>query len=93
MCCPRCGFENPEGMKCCGACAAPLRSRRPTCGFGNRPRFKGSGECATRLQPPSPAATAPVIAALSAAPSVHEDSPCWGDARHAQQPLLKGRVT
>ena len=60
MRCPLCGFENPEGMKFCGECAASLRSRCPTCGFENPPRFKFCGECATPLQSPSPAATSAI---------------------------------
>src|SRR5262245_59704016 len=49
MHCPSCGFENPEGMKFCGECAAPLKSRCPSCGFENPPGFKFCGECATPL--------------------------------------------
>jgi len=49
MQCPSCGFENPEGMKFCGECAAPLKNRCPKCGFENPPRFKYCGECATAL--------------------------------------------
>jgi class 3 adenylate cyclase/tetratricopeptide (TPR) repeat protein len=62
MRCPLCGFENPEGMKFCGECAAPLRSRCPACGFDNPPRFKFCGDCATPLQSPSPAATSATVA-------------------------------
>jgi class 3 adenylate cyclase/tetratricopeptide (TPR) repeat protein len=61
MRCPLCGFENPEGMKFCGECADPLRSRCPTCGFENPHRFKFCGECATPLQSPSQAATPSMI--------------------------------
>jgi hypothetical protein len=61
MRCPLCGFANPEGMKFCGECAAPLRSRCPTCGFENPPQFKFCGECATPLQSPFPAATSSTI--------------------------------
>src|SRR5215510_13183135 len=49
MRCPSCGFDNPEGMKFCGGCAAPLQNRCPQCGFDNPPRFKFCGECATPL--------------------------------------------
>src|SRR5215475_2510247 len=49
MRCPSCGFDNPEGMKFCGECAAPLQNRCPQCGFDNPPRFKFCGECAAPL--------------------------------------------
>ena len=49
MRCPSCGFDNPEGMKFCGECAAPLKNRCPHCGFENPPRFKFCGECAAPL--------------------------------------------
>ncbi|MBI3990055.1 MAG: zinc ribbon domain-containing protein [candidate division NC10 bacterium] len=50
MRCPSCGFENPEGMKFCIECAAPLKNRCPNCGFENPPRAKFCGECATPLR-------------------------------------------
>jgi hypothetical protein len=31
--------------------------------------------------------------ALFRAPLAHEESPCWGGARHSYTPRLKGRVT
>ena len=49
MHCPRCGFENPEGMKFCGQCASPLGRRCPQCGFANPPGFAFCGQCATPL--------------------------------------------
>src|SRR5262249_14599293 len=49
MRCPSCGFDNPEGMKFCGECAAPLQNRCPQCGFENPPRFKFCGNCAAPL--------------------------------------------
>ena len=62
MRCPRCGFENPEGMKFCGQCAGPLGRRCPHCSFANPPGFAFCGQCATRLteQPPAPRAQAPL---------------------------------
>src|SRR6266568_7586768 len=49
MRCASCGFENPEGMKFCGECAAPLQRRCSHCGFENPPGFKFCGACATPL--------------------------------------------
>jgi class 3 adenylate cyclase len=60
MRCPRCGFENPEGMKFCGQCASPLDRRCPHCGFANPPGFAFCGQCATSLTAP-PAASPPQV--------------------------------
>ncbi len=49
MRCVSCGFENPEGMKFCGECAAPLKHHCLQCRFENPPGFKFCGECATPL--------------------------------------------
>src|SRR5262245_27384369 len=54
MRCPSCDFDNPEGMKFCGECAAPLTSGCPQCGFVNPPRFKFCGECAAPLTATQP---------------------------------------
>jgi Double zinc ribbon len=53
MLCLRCGFDNPEGMRFCGACAAPLQQRCAQCGCENPPHFKFCGACATLLSTPS----------------------------------------
>jgi class 3 adenylate cyclase/tetratricopeptide (TPR) repeat protein len=62
MRCPRCGFENPEGMKFCGQCASPLSRRCPHCGFDNPPGFAFCGQCAAALTelPPAPRPQAPL---------------------------------
>ena len=49
MRCPRCGFENPAGMKFCGQCATLRRPRCPQCGFEYPPNFAFCGQCATPL--------------------------------------------
>jgi class 3 adenylate cyclase/tetratricopeptide (TPR) repeat protein len=49
MRCQSCGADNPAGMKFCGNCATPLKSRCPQCGFENPPAFKFCGECAAPL--------------------------------------------
>jgi class 3 adenylate cyclase/tetratricopeptide (TPR) repeat protein len=56
MRCPRCEADNPEGMKFCIECAAPLTRRCPQCGVANPPQAKFCGQCATLLtgQTPTP---------------------------------------
>jgi class 3 adenylate cyclase/tetratricopeptide (TPR) repeat protein len=56
MHCPRCETDNPEGMKFCIECAAPLTRRCPQCGVANPPQAKFCGQCATALtgQTPTP---------------------------------------
>jgi Double zinc ribbon/Adenylate and Guanylate cyclase catalytic domain len=49
MRCPRCEADNPEGMRFCIGCAAPLTRRCPSCGFANPPQAKFCGQCATSL--------------------------------------------
>ncbi len=49
MLCPRCAFDNPEGMNFCGKCAHPLNLHCPQCGFENPPGFNFCGKCAAAL--------------------------------------------
>jgi predicted amidophosphoribosyltransferase len=49
MNCSKCGFNNPEGMRFCGQCAAPLQQTCPACGWANPPDFSYCGHCAGRL--------------------------------------------
>jgi len=49
MCCPSCGFENPEGLKFCNECGTVLKRRCTQCGFANAPQAKFCGECGTAL--------------------------------------------
>jgi class 3 adenylate cyclase len=52
MQCPKCQFENPEGIKFCVECGNKLGAICPKCGFSNSPSFKFCGECGHNLQPP-----------------------------------------
>ena len=56
MCCPRCDFENPEGMNFCGRCGTRLSPRCPHCDFENPPGFAFCGKCGASLANPAPAA-------------------------------------
>src|SRR5260370_19824496 len=51
MHCSKCGFENPDGMKFCGQCTAPLALICPKCHFQNPPGFKFCGQCTIALGP------------------------------------------
>jgi Adenylate and Guanylate cyclase catalytic domain/Double zinc ribbon len=67
MRCPRCEADNPEGMKFCIECAAPLTRRCPRCGVANPPQAKFCGQCATSLtgQTPTPHPSSPPHPPLS----------------------------
>jgi class 3 adenylate cyclase/tetratricopeptide (TPR) repeat protein len=49
MQCPKCQFENPEGMKFCVECGNKLEAICRKCGFSNSPSFKFCGECGRNL--------------------------------------------
>src|SRR5262249_20198769 len=68
MHCSSCGFENPEGLKFCNECGAPLRMRCPQCGFANQPRARFCGECGTSLASLSHGSSAPPLAPGPQAP-------------------------
>ncbi len=53
MKCPKCQFDNPEGMKFCVECGEKLEVICPKCGFSNSPIFKFCGECGHDLGLPS----------------------------------------
>jgi adenylate cyclase len=50
MRCAKCGAENPEGLKFCDQCAAPLKRLCAKCGFENSPAARFCGECAAPLK-------------------------------------------
>ncbi len=53
MKCPKCQFENPEGMKFCGGCGTKLEKTCPKCNSSNPPGFKFCGECGHNLTVPT----------------------------------------
>jgi len=57
MKCPKCQFDNPEGMLFCGKCAAKLEIICPQCNFSNPPEFEFCGKCAHALIEVKPAPT------------------------------------
>ncbi len=58
MQCPKCQFENPEGMKFCVECGNKLEAICSKCGFSNSPSFKFCGKCGYNLSGPT---TAPIV--------------------------------
>jgi class 3 adenylate cyclase/tetratricopeptide (TPR) repeat protein len=57
MKCPKCCFQNPEGLSLCSECGAKLETVCPRCGFSSPPQFKFCGECGQNLnlhEPPTP---------------------------------------
>jgi class 3 adenylate cyclase/tetratricopeptide (TPR) repeat protein len=52
MQCPKCQFENPEGIKFCGECGAKLERLCPNCNSSSPPNFKFCGECGHKLEIP-----------------------------------------
>jgi hypothetical protein len=57
MRCPSCAFENPEGLKLCNECGAPLRMPCGQCGFANPPQAKFCGACGAALPSQTGAST------------------------------------
>jgi len=53
MQCPKCQFENPEGMKFCGGCGAKLERICSSCNSPNPSQFKYCGECGHKLDVPA----------------------------------------
>jgi hypothetical protein len=49
MKCPKCHFENPDGVKFCGGCGSKLEKPCPRCGHANPAQFKFCGECGHSL--------------------------------------------
>ncbi|HEV8712354.1 MAG TPA: zinc-ribbon domain-containing protein, partial [Candidatus Binatia bacterium] len=91
MHCASCGSENPDGVKFCIECAAPLRKRCPSCGAENLPRAKFCGECATPLTvQPSSASSGPPVEVLPQ-PTKRTTSPAKRSRATPQKPLAHRR--
>jgi hypothetical protein len=56
MRCPRCEADNPDGIRFCTECAAPLTRRCPSCGVANPPQAKFCGQRATSFTGQTPGA-------------------------------------
>ncbi len=53
MKCPKCQFENPEGIQFCGKCGTKFEKICPQCNFSNPPEFEFCGKCGHDLAIPS----------------------------------------
>jgi class 3 adenylate cyclase/tetratricopeptide (TPR) repeat protein len=52
MNCPKCQFENIEGVKFCVECGNKLELLCPKCGFSNSPSYKFCGDCGHNMTQP-----------------------------------------
>jgi class 3 adenylate cyclase/tetratricopeptide (TPR) repeat protein len=52
MQCPKCQFDNPEGIKFCGECGVKLERLCPSCNSSSPPNFKFCGECGHKFDAP-----------------------------------------
>ena len=52
MKCPKCRFENPNGVDFCVECGSKLEIICPECGYGNSLSFKFCGGCGRKLSLP-----------------------------------------
>jgi class 3 adenylate cyclase/tetratricopeptide (TPR) repeat protein len=86
MRCPRCEADNPEGMKFCIECAAPLTRHCPHCGFANPPQAKFCGQCAMSLHEAPPTTGAP------SHPS-HAHTPLSYTPAHLAEKILFSKTT
>jgi hypothetical protein len=57
MQCPKCQFENANGMNFCGKCGAKLERFCPQCKFGNPTEYEYCGKCGYNFSLPSGPAT------------------------------------
>jgi predicted ATPase/class 3 adenylate cyclase len=57
MQCPKCQFDNADGMNFCGKCGTKLERFCPQCNFVNPPEHEFCGKCGHNLSLPSESAT------------------------------------
>jgi tetratricopeptide (TPR) repeat protein len=57
MLCPKCQFDNADGMIFCGKCGTKLEIFCPQCNFGNPGGYDFCGKCGYKLSFPSETAT------------------------------------
>ncbi len=57
MLCPKCQFDNADGMNFCGKCGTKLEKICQQCNFGNPIEYEFCGKCGNKLSIPSEIAT------------------------------------
>ena len=57
MQCPKCQFDNADGMNFCGKCGTKLERLCPQCNLGNPSGYEFCGKCGYKLSLPSETAT------------------------------------
>src|SRR6266851_8811985 len=72
MRCNACGFDNPQRMRFCGQCAAPLPERCPKCGTENPAGFRFCGGCSAPLAEPAAERTISAIEPTLSAQTIPE---------------------
>ncbi len=72
MLCNACGFDNPQRMRFCGRCAAPMPQRCPKCGTENPVGFRFCGGCAAPLAEPAAERTISAIEPALSAQAIPE---------------------
>src|SRR5229473_2357476 len=74
MLCNACGFDNPQRMRFCGRCAAPMPQRCPKCGTENPVGFRFCGGCAAPLAEPAAERTISAIEPALSAQAIPEQT-------------------
>jgi class 3 adenylate cyclase len=74
MRCNACGFDNPQRMRFCGQCAAPMPQRCPKCGTENPAGFRFCGGCAAPLAEPAAERTISAIEPALSAQAIPEQT-------------------
>src|SRR5260370_21050578 len=74
MRCNACGFDNPQWMRFCGRCAAPMPQRCPKCGTENPAGFRFCGRCAAPLAEPAAERTISAIEPALSAQTIPEQT-------------------
>jgi ribosomal protein L40E len=92
MKCPRCQFDNPEGIKFCGECGAKIEKICPKCNSSNPPEFKFCGECGHDFRKPKEAPTIDYAEPQSYTPKLLAENIKDSKTLAMRFGLAKGRV-
>ena len=62
--CPKCQFDNPDGMQFCGKCGSKLANICPECEYVNPTEFQFCGKCGAKIDNATSTTTEPSIPRL-----------------------------